>query len=115
MELHYCEKCAILLASQGFKVERIVERIETNPNLSSRRRLFEEAMNLQVATPVNHAFQEECAGFLKEIAAAQSDCKKIIQSNRDERLKVHSYFGSITSQLDELEHQLKTSISIMVS
>lgn len=48
------------------------------------------------------------------MATAQRECSAIAHHNREERVRVHTYFGSISSQLNEMESELKTSITILV-
>lgn len=95
-DLFYCEKCAILLASQGFKVEKLPTTnssllVGAQPTLSSPS-IYED-----------NRFVQESEAFMQDINQFLGKSKLARQYSEEERSKVQHYYRSLLEQIDEYE------------
>lgn len=90
-DLFYCEKCAILLASQGFKVDRLTSSNSSMllppPSLSSPHS--------------NNPFVKESEAFMEEVTAFLEESRASRSSNEEERNRVQFYYRSLLEQIDK--------------
>jgi hypothetical protein len=88
-DLFYCEKCAILLASQGFKVEKLM-----NPNISVLL-----PTNLSYCLS-NSVFVQESEKFLCEIKHFLRESEKVKQNINEEKSRAQHYYSTFLDHIN---------------